>query len=491
MTYLSVEEIRRLEKSAAEHGLSYLQMMKNAGERCADEIENILGSPDKLSGYVCVLAGNGRNAGDGFVIAKKLQQDGYKVSVFLFFGEPSDEVTRLVYFEMLGVGIAPVEIQTCADFENVLQKSICFVDAVFGIGFHGSLGDEIRKIFRLCNSKNAMKISIDVPSGLDVQNRTRDEACFSPDTVLTMIAPKRGLENYNTKVMDIGVSLCKFNENLPDLPPRPANSHKGTFGSCLIFAGSYSMPGAAVFASNAAVRSGVGLVTAAFPDSAYNAITPKITEPVLLPLSGTKEEIAEILIAKSKNSTVLAAGPGLGVNENNKYIVENLIKFAECPIILDADALNLIADNTDILLERKNDLLITPHPGEFSRLINIKISEINKNRCELARKFAERYKITVLLKGQNTVICSSGEPDFINETGCSGLAKGGSGDVLTGLIAGFAAQNKNLHKSAILGAFIHGLAGEIASENLTEYACTPSDVIENIGKAIAKYMKKN
>lgn len=268
-------------------------------------------------------------------------------------------------------------------------------------------------------------------------------------------------------------------------PPRKADANKGSIGSGLIVAGSYAMPGAAVIAAAGAVNTGIGLCRLAFPDRAYNAITPHITEPVLLPCpsdekGGFDKSAVNTVIENAKKSRAVAVGCGMGIGNGAGAVVEALIRNCKAPLILDADALNIISQDTDILLERVGKTAITPHPGEMSRLTGLSIEKIQSDRENIARNFAVRYGITVLLKGQNTVIASPDGEININPTGCPAMARGGCGDLLTGIALSFSAQGIELTDAIIAAAYIHGKAGETASEMYGERCATVERIAENI-----------
>ncbi len=281
------------------------------------------------------------------------------------------------------------------------------------------------------------------------------------------------------------------------LPERPENSNKGTFGKVLIICGSRNMCGCCILAAQGALRSGAGLVTLAFPEDLFIPILSNVKEAVFMPLKSNADgcicenEIGKILNAAEKNDVVVY-GCGVGVSQSTKLLTESLITQCKNPLILDADALNCISKNTDILKNKSCDILITPHPGEMSRLINNTVEYVEKNRIEVIVDFCNEYNITALLKGHETLIYKS-RSSFIykNKKGNSGLSKGGSGDLLSGIIGGLTATlNGDLLSAASLGAFIHGTCSEILRPELTEYSMLPSDCAFAIPNVIKKILSE-
>ena len=274
------------------------------------------------------------------------------------------------------------------------------------------------------------------------------------------------------------------------LPKRPENANKGTFGRVLIIAGSRKMIGCCELAVSGAFRCGAGLVTLAFPDCIYDTVTLRLTENTFMPLPSqngelSKECITELL-NEINNFDAVVLGCGLGRNSDIKEILGELILKSQKPLIIDADALNALAEIKEVLKSAECDILLTPHPGEMARLLNKSVDYIENNREKVVNEFSREYNVNVLLKGHNTIISDNTATNFcINKTGNTGLSKGGSGDLLSGMIAGFTPSLKgDLFKAATLGAYIHGLTSEKVSEELTEYSTLPTDCLKVIGEVI-------
>ena len=277
------------------------------------------------------------------------------------------------------------------------------------------------------------------------------------------------------------------------LPKREPFSHKGSFGRALLICGSKNMVGCCALATEGALRSGAGLVTLAFPECLYTALTSRLTENLFLPLSTNKDgfissDSVKTLLSACENSDVIMVGCGLGTSESIKELVKALVTENEKPLIMDADALNCLSEFNDILLNKKCEILLTPHPGEMSRLCGLSVADIEENREEIIVDFCKTYKVNVLLKGHETLICnSSADSLYINKTGNTGLSKGGAGDLLSGIIAGLTPSMKsNLYDSAVLGAFVHGMSADLLKNEMSEYSILPSDCAKVLGKVYSR-----
>lgn len=272
------------------------------------------------------------------------------------------------------------------------------------------------------------------------------------------------------------------------VPNRPDNANKGTMGTLLSICGSFGMAGAAILAGKSALRCGVGLVKLAIPKSIYPIAAGSILESVFLPLSETSDgKISRTniprLLLEAKKSTAVLLGCGLSVCDDTKALVKSFVENCTAPMVLDADALNCIADNPGILKKRKSDIIITPHPGEMGRLCGITAKEVNADRVDVALSFAKKYGVITVLKGSGTVIASPNGQALLNTTGNSGMATGGSGDVLAGMTAGLLAQGKSAFDCAAAAVYLHGLAGDFAAEKLGKISMLPSDIIDYIAQA--------
>ncbi len=500
MLILSPEEIRTAESKANENGLSFEDMMESAGMGCAEHILNSY--PDSRN--IVILCGKGKNGGDGFVIARYLFENEKNVSVIKMFSGPSDELSEKNRNLIDGTVNIYDGSHITKKITSLINGADIIVDAVFGIGFRGELPENIIEAFHLCKSTAAVKIAVDIPSGLTTENANTD-SCFPADETLSMLCFKKEhiFSPFREKcgkvtvipigfgVFGSGTEAFSKQEIKALLPVRPFNSNKGTFGKALIIAGSYNMPGAAKIAVNGALSSGAGLVTLCFPDCIYPAVTASLTENTFLPLPSSDKgcfsdsAIKSVLDAAEKYDAI-AIGPGLGVFPETEKLLTSLFKCYSGKIIIDADGINIISRNIDILKESEAEILLTPHPGEMSRLTEKDIKEINEDRITAASDFANTYGVTLLLKGANTVIASPDGKLAINPTGSTALSRGGSGDLLTGIAVSFAAQGLPLFDVAVLSAFIHGLSGEKAERKYSAFCSTVERITECIPEALSE-----
>lgn len=486
-------QMKAAEKLCNEKFISYSQMMLNAGTQIANRICEIC-----KPCLTAVLCGAGNNGGDGFVIAQKLSECGFKVRVILTCGEPKTECAREFFVKLDKEHVFSLfeEPKKC---KTIVQNAQLVVDCVFGTGFHGSLPEDIAELFCAANSR-PVRISADVPSGVDSDTGTFDPNCFFPTHTYVLAALKkcflvpvcRDLHG-QTELLDIGINGSCFKEFLGILtnescrcvlPERKPSSHKGDFGRLLNIAGSLSYSGAAVMSTQAALRTGVGLCTLAAPISVVKSLTGRLIENTFLPLPETAdgfigENAQESLLCILPRISAISIGCGLGNSESTRKMTEFIIKNASCPIIIDADGINSISDNINVLRERTGETILTPHLFEFSLICKKSPTEIQNDRISAARQFAQEYGVTIVLKGANTVI-TDGDDVYVNTSGNPGLAKGGSGDVLCGIIAGLAVQDVNPFRAAVCGVYCHGFAADLMAREMPYASILASDIINKL-----------
>ena len=503
MRILTAQEIREAEQKANDSGLSYYLMMENAGRGCAGKIA---AAADR-SGAVVILCGKGKNGGDGFVIARYLFSYGYRVCVIRMFDEPSDELSEQMA-EILPEGVEQLNyVAQRFDSLKAIENAAILVDAIFGIGFHGALPESIAELFANFPKYSAKKIAVDVPSGLSV-SEPACAGCYRADVTLSMLCfkPEHVYAPWNawcgkTEIVPIGfrtegkTGLCSFTEKeaAAALPPRPFNSHKGTYGHALIAAGSKNMPGAAVIAAKGALNAGAGLVTLAFPDCIYPAVTSQLTENIMLPLptaqdGGFSSVGIPTLTERFDRYTAAAVGCGMTVSDEPEKVLEALVAGFPGTLVIDADGINLLARHMHILENASGRVILSPHPAEMARLTGLSVQEINAAREKTASDFAKAHNVVLLLKGVNTVIASPEGKICINPTGSSALSRGGSGDLLTGVIAALAAQGLGPFRAACMGAYLHGMAGRIAEQRYTSYAATVERIVGCLPDAFSQIM---
>ncbi len=493
------------------YGETSASLMEKAGSACAEIIAARSKHIDSRT--VVILCGKGNNGGDGFVAARRLWDLGARnVFVVLAFGQPKGEVPRGMYDQLENYPVTVFDYAENPDGSlNIIATADILVDAVFGIGFKGGLTGAAAELVAAANGNaRALKFAVDVPSGIDADSAQQPGIHFRADYTMTMFALKPALANKpaslacgRVEVVPLvlsDVELADFAENYtvltpPEikslLKPRDYNAHKGDFGKILTVTGSRNMTGCVSICSRAAVEIGAGLVTAAFPDEIYNAVAPNIAEQTMLPLPSGNGALAEraagVLAEKANEYTAVAAGCGIGTSFGSARTVMSLIENYRGTLILDADALNCLAGRPEILADSPADIIITPHPGEMARLINKTPAEVNADRMNTARDFAEKYGVCVVLKGADTVIAAPDGRTAVNPTGNPGMARGGSGDALTGIIAGLVPQTADAFDAARLGAYIHGGAGDFVAKKYGILAPTASRIIDNLHRYMRSF----
>ncbi len=513
MKILTTLQMRMAEAAANANGTSYLRLMENAGAACARAIREEYGISSEKTKKITVVCGRGNNGGDGYVIARKFCEIGCKVSIILAGGTPHSEHAKEMFsrVEQMPVNMITFDTSKSSALDALLNADI-IVEAVFGIGLERDVADVYAELFRYINSSSAKKVSVDIPGGLNADTgEIMGEAVKADFTVAVCAAkPCHVLlpgSKYCGKIRVVSIGITEEEQRVSGepyfysivrdsvrklIPERNPISNKGDYGHVLSICGSKCMAGAAVLAATGAVRGGAGLVTAAFPECAYPAISSKLTSPLLLPLQGNEEGTlssasADKICEAMKKAKSIVIGCGFGVNEDTVSVLAEVIKNAEVPLVIDADGINIISRNINVLKAAKVPIILTPHPGEMSRLTGMSVKQIQSDRIQTAVDFANEYNVTVVLKGANTVVATHGEKTaFVNTTGNAGMSKGGSGDLLAGLVGAFLAQSVSPVNAAIMAVYIHGLAGDIAAENYSMIAMTPTDTANCLPFALSK-----
>ena len=510
MLVLTVDDVRRVEQEANESSISYLQLMENAGSYCARVIRKTFENTNRRN--VLIVCGKGKNGGDGFVIARKLLEYGYNITVMITAGLPKDEDSSEMLSRIRASGVPIVYFDEKNERNDYFQNAQIIVDCIFGIGFKGVADSVSEKVFNRINSSSATVISVDVPSGLYGDSGeiggahvkadlTVAVTCLKPVHVLKpactfcgqVVTATIGIPDACYEVATSPLFSCNSEDIKKLFPKRKPNSHKGTYGTVLFIGGSYEMPGAAYMATTAAVNSGAGIVKAAFPDIAYPALSAKTVEQVLVPLPGNENgrisRKALPRIAKELSTcSAVVIGCGMGVDSDTEEVVRFVIENSPVPVILDADGINTVKDNIDILDRAKSTVILTPHPGEMARLAKCTVGEIQSNRSAAVKNFVNAHNCVLVLKGAATLVGETGNDSiYINTTGNPGLATGGSGDVLAGLLGSLCAQGLSPFEAAVAGVFLHGETGDFVSEKYSMMGNTPSRLLENLPFTLKKY----
>ncbi len=481
MKILSVIQIRAAEQDAVQNGIfSFKDLMFCAAQKSAEYLtENVITKEDKI----CVVCGKGNNGGDGLVTAHILKNSGYDVSVVFPLGVPTaSPANEYAYFS------AELNNET-----DIPENTTVLIDALFGIGLYKPLNETLNSLIDRMNGVNAKKIALDIPSGIYGDGKGGENA-FYADITLTFIAPKPCffVPPYNEhcgklEVIDIGVPVKEYAYQTVEEPKketRKINDNKGTFGTVLTATGSYGMCGAAILSSKAALVSGVGVVKSFVCDKNYSAFTASLPEVVTVPCE-TSSEGAMIVYRKQlfeglSTANAMLVGCGIGRYAESLKLVKSVLEIADIPIVLDADGINCIAGDIELLRTAKASVIITPHPGEMARICNVSVREIQKNRPEFAKKIAVNYNVFVVLKGANTVIASPDGQVFFNTTGNAGMATAGSGDVLAGMIAAELSKGLSPLEAAKKGVWLHGLAGDRALTKYGMNGLVASDIIAEL-----------
>lgn len=508
MKLLTSQQMRELDRAAVErHGVPSLDLMERAGRGVAGVIRKRF-EPQK--GTVVVVAGRGNNGGDGLVCARHLISAGYEVTVLLLASPSLLTPDARASWELLApLTTHLLRIESVADLNShrtTLVGAGCIVDAILGTGLDRQVSGLALAAIEAINSSGVPVIAVDIPSGLSADTGLPLGLSVSAAVTVTFCLPKRGLFigqglNYTgqVEVVDIGIpqeemekvkaplSLIDPSMFVHKLPKRRPNAHKGTFGHVVIFAGSRGHLGAGYLASLAALRAGCGVVTYCIPEKAFVRFDARYPEVMCDPLpdaglasfhpSGLDEALA---VARGKSA--VAIGPAIGTSPDTREFVNGLVKRIDVPLIIDADGLNVL--DLVSVKRRRSCTILTPHPGEMSRLMGATTSAVQADRIGMASKLAATSGAIVILKGQGTVVAEPDGSASINPTGNAGMATAGMGDALTGVVASFLAQGMNPRDAGVAAVYIHGLAGDMAAAELSERALITSDVIRCLGKAI-------
>ncbi len=522
MLLVTARQMQEMDRQAIESfGIPGLVLMENAGRGAFNFL--LEKYKDISRQKVAILAGRGNNGGDGFVIARYLMEKGIAVTCFLLSSKDNVQGDAKINMD-LAIKLCDryedskiIEIPDADTFTNHKRRIVhhdIFIDAILGTGLNSNVRGFFKDVIDLINSSESPVFSIDIPSGLNSDTGWPLGVAVKADATATFAFAKAGHILYpgNTytgalKIIDIGIpefiakekninfSQIEKKEIAALFTPRKFSSHKGSYGHLLVIAGSTGKTGALALCANAAMRCGAGLVSLGIAKSLNKIIEPMVIEPMTIPLTEkVKGYLSENCFDKIqillKDKQALALGPGIGTAKGTIKLVHKLVAKSKVPLILDADALNCIAQNTEILKTKKVAAILTPHPGEMAKLCNITTAEIQNNRRKTASNFAKKYNCIMILKGAQTIVSFPDGQSRICPTGNPGMASGGMGDVLTGMIAGFCAQGFSSENASLAGVFIHGLCGDILAEDFGEFGFLASDMVKIIPKAIHKYLLK-
>lgn len=512
MKILTAAAMRWAEQAAVDAGCTFEGLMEDAGQGAA---EILLRELDKLEERsALILCGKGNNGGDGLVIARVLVQKGVPVQVVFLLGQklsPLAEKNRGLLQSL------PVTVLDGAAISPEQREALCknagmIVDGVFGTGFSGDLPESVRGWMSAANHSAAFRAALDIPSGLNCDTGIAGKDTFAADLTITFAAHKPAHFLKKSQALcgqvlcvDIGIregiqaaapgniTLLDGREARKGIPARTPDSNKGDYGKLLTIGGCTQMTGAILMATLAAMHCGVGLVKAAVPESVCQLIAARMPEAIYRPIVPSKTGVlpassGEMLLKETGWATGVLLGCGMSVCDDTLALTRKLLGCGK-PMVIDADGLNCIAQDLEMLKIRTGPVILTPHMQEFSRLCGKPIPEIKENRFALAAEFARQYGVTLVLKDSNTVIAAPDGRLWMNRNGNSGMAKAGSGDVLAGMIASFLAQGMAPELAAIAGVFLHGEAGDAAAAELTSYCMTASRMIDCFPAVFRKWAK--
>jgi ADP-dependent NAD(P)H-hydrate dehydratase / NAD(P)H-hydrate epimerase len=512
MKILTSAEMRDIDRQAIEElGIPGIVLMENAGQRIARAIRSRF--PEITGERVVIAAGKGNNGGDGLVVARHLFNAGARPEVLLLAaaGEvKGDAATNLGI--AIKSGLSVTEIPDAAAWRKkarpALNKATIVVDALFGTGLTKPLEGLYAAAVEDINKTEAYKVAVDIPSGLSSDTFEPIGPSVAADLTVTLAAPKiahifpPASERVGELVIaPIGIPASLFNradlrlELLeeraigPYFARRKRDANKGSYGHVLVFAGSVGKSGAASLAGRAALRTGAGLVTVATAAGVLPSIARSMAELMTEPLPETPARTIDasalaraITLLKGKNAVLV--GPGLTTHPSTAEFVAGLLPKIQVPCVVDADGLNIIASRLEILDGLEAPLVLTPHPGEFARLAGRTTEEVVRHRLEMAPEFAVKNEVIVVLKGYRTLVALPDGRIFVNPTGNPGMATGGTGDVLGGMIASQIAQKHDLLGSVLSAVYAHGLAGDVAAERLGERSLVAGDLIRYLPPAL-------
>ena len=475
-------------------GVPSLELMEHAAQACVQVLED-----EKVDlSHVCVVCGSGNNGGDGFAIARILQNNRYSVETFCV-GNPEHytEETQEQMHRLQECGGKITYGMPQEDSYSVV------IDAVFGVGLSRKVEGRYRQVIEQMNRMRGTKFAVDIPSGLSATTGCILGCAFKADYTVTFQLKKIGLELSQGRTMagrvivpDIGIStdsICEDHEIVRTagkdiyrkmLPDRPEDSNKGTYGRLLVIAGSKGMAGAAYLNAHAAYMTGAGLVRIYTSSDNREILQTLLPEAIVTTYEEyNKEELLSLLTWADS----VCIGSGLGMSRLSEKILKTVIEYVKVPCLIDADGLNLLAENKNYLNQMaERRFVITPHMKEMSRLTGTPVEELKADRIQILKDFISRYRITCVLKDSRTLIASEEKGIRMNLTGNSAMAKAGSGDVLAGVISGWMVQEKEAEDAAELGTYIHGLSGDLAKFEKGVYSVMARDLIEYISKALMK-----
>jgi hydroxyethylthiazole kinase-like uncharacterized protein yjeF len=502
MKIVSAAEMRAIDRATSERfGVPSLTLMENAGAAVAQHVSALYGD-----GKIVVVCGKGNNGGDGFVAARLLHQAGKKIEVILLADPGELYGDAAIMYGELPLAAKPLKLVEDLRALGTVFKADVYVDAILGTGFKPPVSGLYADAIALLNASAVPVIAVDIPSGADADAmRPQSGIIAQANAIVTFTAPHPAhvfgaLTAGRTHVADIGsleeaiVSSLQLNvitsrDFAAMLEPRPAESNKGNYGHVLLVGGSVGKAGSVAMAGMSALRAGAGLATVATAKSALATVAGFYPELMTEPLAETSDgtistHAGERLAALAEGKSVIGIGPGISRVPETSELVRAIVRRCEVPIVLDADGLNAFEGMTNELNGKGRTLVITPHPGEMARLCGCTIAEVQRDRLGVARKFAREHELIVVLKGHRTLVVEPGGEVWVNTTGNPGMSTGGTGDILTGMVAGMIAQYpKDVLMAVCAAVHLHGLAGDVMRERVGEHSLVATDLLAGLPEA--------
>jgi hydroxyethylthiazole kinase-like uncharacterized protein yjeF len=489
MKLVTASQMQELDRRSIEYGISGEELMRHAGEGLTRAIRQLASNHQLVDAPVLFIAGCGNNGGDAFVSALGLYEDGWPVECWLAGSENKLKGEALNYFKQMKKAGVPIQtLEDSSQWEYAIEcgtDAEIIIDGLLGTGASGEPRGRVADALRFIDSQvdRTLIVAIDMPSAMAVRS----------DLTVTMGLPKIDCAQPNhidyvgnLEVVDIGIPAEFLAEAEGDgglelihptdlellVPRRPRDTHKGSYGHALCIGGSKGFSGAVTMATRAALRSGAGLVSAFVPEAVHTLIA-----------LATPEVMVHSSMPEGKWTAVLV-GPGMGRSATTREQVLQLLETSSVPVVLDADAIPVLADHIDAIPAARCPVILTPHPGEFAALFGLKVEDVQDDRLALVRMAADRLGATVVLKGAGTLVAAPDRPSAVNLTGNPGMASGGSGDVLAGMISGLAAQGIPPFEAACAGVWLHGRAGDLAAAEKSQLSMIATDLIGKIPDAI-------
>lgn len=513
MKVLTSQQMKEIDRKAIEEiGIIGPILMENAGLQIFKAV--IERFPEIQKERIAIIAGKGNNGGDGLVVARHLLNQGCDPQVLLLAQKTEvrgDAALNLGIAEKIGIRIKEIPApRAWHSRKKDLFGSTIIVDAVFGTGLIKPAAGIYALVIEDINKSEAFKVAVDIPSGLSSDTFRIIGPCVRADLTVTLAAPKIahvfppaeeyvgelvvgdiGMPDFLFESEELKLELIEKQRLLPYFAARKKDSHKGTFGHLFILSGSIGKTGAAAMAAKAALKMGAGLVTVGTPESCLPMIARSMVELMTEPLPETEKgslskDALERILALLEGKDGLMIGPGISTHPSTAELVLSLLPKIEVPVMIDADALNILASKLQLLKSLRQPVVLTPHPGEFARLLDLSTKDVVENKLELAPRFAQEYGVYLVLKGYRTLIVTPEGTVYINPTGNPGMATAGTGDVLSGMIASMMIQEKKLLEAILSAVYVHGVSGDISAEKLGERAITAGNLITHLPSALKR-----